>query len=165
MLARKAQLQSKGQSTASVISERLRLSQARTLAIRRQDYDEVAALDEQLARLPSAVPSPEKRAEPAKDLLAQVNERNRKANLESVRRAELEQHERKRKLLMKKRTAGTATPVSKEKEPNSRSVSYFFPLFPYISLPPSLPSLLTWETAQCRCACVRTKKSFCCYGC
>ena len=134
MLARKAQLQSRsGGATAaaanSILHERLRLTQARTLAIQRQDYDELAALDAALARLgpsssslsssASASASPDKKAggesAAGRDPMAQVNERNRRANMESVRRAEVEMQERKRRALMARRGAGagggSATPT------------------------------------------------------
>lgn len=125
MLARKAQLQSKG-SLMSVTQERSRLNQARTLAVRRQDFDEVATIDQQLAALIPAG-AVEKRPDPTKDALAQVNERNRRANLETVRRAEQAAQELKRKLLMSKRAAGTATPttpLSKTGAADSRFVRF-----------------------------------------
>ncbi|KAF9012012.1 hypothetical protein BDQ17DRAFT_1420408 [Cyathus striatus] len=94
MLARKAQLQAAGNKTPHLSAlERSRLNQARTLAIRRHDHAEVVQIDAQLAQYVSSSPSPN----PSTDLLAKVNERNRKANLESVRAAELAETERKRR--------------------------------------------------------------------
>ncbi|KAM6501241.1 hypothetical protein JOM56_004255 [Amanita muscaria] len=98
MLARKSQL-SKNKSVTSVTMERSRLTQARTLAQRRMDFTEVAEINKKLEELNA-------RAEgghvlpavtEAEDKLAKVNERNRKANLDAVRRAELAEAERKRK--------------------------------------------------------------------
>jgi len=74
--------------------ERAGLTAARTLALRRNDLDEVTQIDAQLAALGDSVRS---RPEEALDLLAKVNERNRKANMEAVRRAELVEAERKRR--------------------------------------------------------------------
>ena len=99
MLRRKSQLQGdpvKPQANRITL-ERARLMQARTLALRRNDKAEVAMLDAQLAEL--AVESPPVPSEPTEDssaLLAKVNERNRKANQEAIRRAELQEAERKR---------------------------------------------------------------------
>ncbi|KAG6860801.1 hypothetical protein C0995_007511 [Termitomyces sp. Mi166 len=105
MLARKNQLNKK--STAiSATMEKSRLMQARTLAQRRNDYNEVAEIDAKLAEL---VPSQPQKDESV-DLLARVNERNRKANMEAVRKAELAEVERKRRE-RKLAASGTATPV------------------------------------------------------
>ena len=110
MLRRKSQLQGDaGKSQANRVTlERARLTQARTLALRRNDKTEVAMLDAQLAEL--AVESSPAKPEPTEDasaLLAKVNERNRKANQEAIRRAELQEAERKRR----ERRLGTPTGV------------------------------------------------------
>ncbi len=87
--------------------ERSRLQQARTLAFRRQDYAEVAQIDAKLAELQASAPV---REEGAADVLARVNERNRRLNQEQVRKAERAEMERKRrdKLL---RAGAAATPT------------------------------------------------------
>jgi len=93
MLARKNQLQvhkDVGLSTAA----RSMLNQQRTLALRRQDYDEVSEIDLKLAT--DAVKHEPTKNEPV-DLLAKVNERNRKANMEAIRKAEMAEAERKRR--------------------------------------------------------------------
>lgn len=100
MLRRKSQLQGDAVKPQAnrVTLERARLMQARTLALRRNDKAEVAMLDAQLAEL--AVESPPVLSEPTEGssaLLAKVNERNRKANQEAIRRAELQEAERKRR--------------------------------------------------------------------
>jgi RNA polymerase-associated protein RTF1 len=100
MLRRKSQLQGDaGKSQANRVTlERARLKQARMLALRRNDKAEVAMLDAQLEEL--AVESSPTKPEPTEDasaLLAKVNERNRKANLDAIRRAELQEAERKRR--------------------------------------------------------------------
>jgi len=85
-------------TAASVTLERSRLNQARTLAIRRQDFTELADIDAQLALLVPVAPAiGAGRDEDASAILARVNERNRKANLEQVRKAELAESERKRR--------------------------------------------------------------------
>ena len=108
MLKRKSQLQGEaGKPQANWAAlERARLMQARTLALRRNDRAEVAILDGQLAEF--AIETPAVQPEPSEGvsvLLARVNERNRKANLEAVRRAELQEAERKRR----ERRLGTPT--------------------------------------------------------
>lgn len=110
MLARKNQL-SNLQSGTSITLQRSRLMQAKTLAIRRQDYAEVTEIEAKLAELP-AIPTPARNAveESLSDKLAKVNERNRKANLEAVRKAELMEAERKRRE-RKLNASGTATPA------------------------------------------------------
>jgi RNA polymerase-associated protein RTF1 len=100
MLRRKSQLQGDaGKSQANRVTlERARLVQARTLALRRKDNAEAVMLDAQLAEL--EVESSPAKPEPTEDtsaLLAKVNERNRKANQEAIRRAELQEAERKRR--------------------------------------------------------------------
>ncbi|KAJ7173056.1 plus-3-domain-containing protein [Mycena crocata] len=97
MIARKRQLASQGTSGGSLsVAERSRLIAQRTLAQRRQDYDEMREIDEQLAKMgESGPPTPAEDA--PRDRLALVNERNRKANMEAVRRAEVAEAERKRR--------------------------------------------------------------------
>jgi RNA polymerase-associated protein RTF1 len=108
MLKRKSELQGetgKPQANWGTL-ERARLMQARTLALRRNDKAEVAILDAQLAEF--AVETAPVQPEPTEDvsiLLAKVNERNRKANTEAIRRAELQGAERKRQ----ERRLGTPT--------------------------------------------------------
>lgn len=112
MLARKSQLQS-GKSSGMATVERSRLNAARTLAHRRNDFEEVAQIDAQLA----ALGSPTKpRHEESADLMAKVNERNRKANMEAVRKAELAESERKRRE-RKLMAAGAPVPVA---DPSAR---------------------------------------------
>ncbi|KAI0772759.1 plus-3-domain-containing protein [Trametes elegans] len=107
MLARKQAMQASKQSPAHLAMERSRLHQARTLAARRQDYAEVAQIDAQIAELAAVAPA---REESSSDILAKLNERNRKANQDAVRKAERAELERKRR----ERTlrAGTATPTA-----------------------------------------------------
>ncbi|KAJ6491441.1 hypothetical protein C8R47DRAFT_1122779 [Mycena vitilis] len=97
MIARKRQAASNGSGSHPLsVAERSRLIAQRTLAQRRQDYDEVQQIDEQLAKLAESGPPTPAEDEPA-DRLARVNERNRKANMEAVRRAELLDAERRRR--------------------------------------------------------------------
>jgi len=110
MLARKAQLQGTKNTGLSAL-ERSSLNQKRTLALRRQDIAEVAEIDAKLAEHAAHAPE-QARSDSQFDLLAKVNERNRKANLESVRKAELIEADRKRrerKLALQ--NGGTATPT------------------------------------------------------
>ncbi len=98
MLARKSQL-SKSRSAALLTMERSRLTQARTLAQRRMDFAEVAEIDKMLEDLNAnaEIGALHAAVTEEEDKLAKVNERNRKANIEAVRRAELAEAERKRK--------------------------------------------------------------------
>ncbi|PSR75691.1 hypothetical protein PHLCEN_2v8982 [Hermanssonia centrifuga] len=88
--------------------EKSRLAQARTLALRRNDFAEVEQIDAKLALLTG---DSARNEENVGDMLAKVNERNRKANLEAVRKAELLEIERKRRERKLAASAnGTATP-------------------------------------------------------
>lgn len=107
MLARKSQLQS-GKSSGMVTVERSRLNAARTLALRRNDLEEVAQIDTELASL--GTPTKSRPSDESADLMAKVNERNRKANMEAVRKAELAESERKRRE-RKLAAAGAPMPV------------------------------------------------------
>lgn len=116
--------------------EKSRLNQARTLAIRRKDYTEIEQIDKQLAVLNAdlAERNRDKDENRRDDVLAKVNERNRKANMEAVRNAELREAERKRRerKLLAAGNSGTATPTfdpsarlkTVPKVFNSRLVSY-----------------------------------------
>src|SRR5258708_23728464 len=91
MLARKNLLHASHREGLTML-ERSRLMQERTLALRRQDYAELREVDKKLEEASSP---PVKQHDSGADLLAKVNERNRKANVEAVRRAELAESERK----------------------------------------------------------------------
>lgn len=96
MLARKSQLQ--GNKSAGMLTfERSRLTQARTLAQRRHDFNEVAEIDEQLAELTATSSDRPGDSRNEHDMLTKVNERNRRANMEAVRKAEIAEADRKRR--------------------------------------------------------------------
>ena len=99
MLARKSQLQNSSKPTGMTTMERSRLNQARTLAQRRNDWNEVAEIDAKLAEEAARTSGKEQppKTNNVQDLLAKVNERNRKANMEAVRMAEMAEIERKKK--------------------------------------------------------------------
>lgn len=110
MLARKQMMSSK-QSAVSVRMEKSRLTQARTLALRRKDFPEVRSIDSQLAELNAA--NPEVEREDTADIMAKVNERNRKANLEATRKAEqmeADRRKRERKLAAAARASNSPAP-------------------------------------------------------
>ncbi|KAI0752664.1 plus-3-domain-containing protein [Daedaleopsis nitida] len=110
MLARKQAINSSKLSPAFLTMERSRLQQARTLAIRRQDYAEVEAIDAKLVEVTASLPSRETKEESSSDILAKLNERNRRLNQEQVRKAERAEMERKRR--ERQLRAGTATPTA-----------------------------------------------------
>lgn len=125
MLARKNLMQQGKHSGQSATIERSRLIQARTLASRRQDYEELAEIDKKLADLPAVAAA---REEEISDKLAKVNERNRKANLEAVRKAEIHEAERKRRerKLAQQRASGTATPTHHDPSARLKTVPKLF---------------------------------------
>lgn len=125
MLARKNLLQQGKHSAQSATIERSRLIQARTLASRRQDYEELAEIDKKMAELPAIAAS---REEDISDKLAKVNERNRKANLEAVRLAEIQEAERKRRerKLAQQRASGSATPTHHDPSARLKTVPKLF---------------------------------------
>ncbi|KAJ7050440.1 plus-3-domain-containing protein [Mycena amicta] len=108
-------------TTNSLVSERARLTAARKLAMNRHDNGEVAQIDEQLRVLNESTSGTAAR-EVQEDVLAKVNERNRKANMESVRKAEIEAAERKRK----DRKAATPTPKTFDPSARLRTVPRLF---------------------------------------
>jgi len=113
MLARKSQLQI-SKPTGMSAMERSRLNQAKTIAQRRNDWNEVAEIDAKLADEAARSSEQQQSARPdtVQDMLAKVNERNRKANMEAVRKAEIAEAERKkreRKSLAQ--NGGRSTPV------------------------------------------------------
>lgn len=96
MLARKSELQTV-KTTGLTTMERSRLIQERTLAQRRQDYAEVAEIEMKLQQFEEVRIERHVQRDNHAEMLARVNERNRKANLEVVRKAELAEAERKRR--------------------------------------------------------------------
>lgn len=121
MIARTSELNRNSSLPRSAIAkaalERSNLVQKRTLAQRRRDFREVAEIDAQLATLDSVTGS-QVRSE-KEDILAKVNERNRAANREAVRRAEVAEAERKRKMWKEKRAAVVSAAASGESRPNT----------------------------------------------
>ncbi|KAF7292729.1 Plus3 domain-containing protein [Mycena indigotica] len=115
MIARK---RGNAPTSNSVVLERARLTAARKLAVNRHDNAEVAQIDEQLRLLNESNTNVAVR-ETQEDKLAKVNERNRKANMEAVRRAELEAAERKRRE-RKAAASGTSTPTTRAYDPSAR---------------------------------------------
>lgn len=104
-------MMSSKQSAVSVRMEKSRLTQARTLALRRQDLAEVRSIDTQLTELNAANPEVE-REDTTADIMAKVNERNRKANLEATRKAEqMEAERRKRERKLAAATRASNSPV------------------------------------------------------
>lgn len=124
MLARKSQIQNHKQSGVSFTMEKSRLIQARTLALRRNDRAEVENIDVQLRELAGRAAVHNGQTGPEDepdDILAKVNERNRKANMEAVRKAELLEAERKRKE-RKLARSGAGTPVPADPSARLRTV-------------------------------------------
>lgn len=98
MLAQKAA--KVGMTAAKASLERSQLSQRKTLAEKRHDYKEVEELDKLIKELDTEyadLQPPTTSNDDMHDLLEMVNERNRRANMEAVRKAEAEFAERKRR--------------------------------------------------------------------
>jgi RNA polymerase-associated protein RTF1 len=111
MLARKSQLQV-NKPTGMLTLERSRLTQARTLAQRRHDFIEVAEIDTQLAELTAMLADRPSHSRDDDDMLTKVNERNRRANMEAVRKAEIAEADRKRReRKLAAAAGGTLAPV------------------------------------------------------
>ncbi|EJF56704.1 plus-3-domain-containing protein [Dichomitus squalens LYAD-421 SS1] len=98
-------------SSTSLTMERSRLQQARTLAIRRQDFAEVAQIDAKLAELQANAPVRGREEEGSSDILAKLNERNRRLNQEQVRKAERAEMERRRREKLARAGSGATTPT------------------------------------------------------
>ncbi|ETW77432.1 hypothetical protein HETIRDRAFT_37203 [Heterobasidion irregulare TC 32-1] len=143
MLARKSQIQNHKQSGVSFTMEKSRLIQARTLALRRNDRAEVGNIDVQLRELADRAAVHNGQTGPEDepdDILAKVNERNRKANMEAVRKAELLEAERKRKE-RKLARSGAGTPVPADPSARLRTVPRMYasrPSTPHANGTPSL---------------------------
>ena len=110
MLARKSQVQN-NKSAGLLTLERSRLIQTRTLAQRRHDFAEVEVIDAQLAELAATSTDRLSHARDAEDMLAKVNERNRRANMDAVRKAEIAEADRKRRERKLAANGGTLTPI------------------------------------------------------
>ncbi|TFY83238.1 hypothetical protein EWM64_g776 [Hericium alpestre] len=125
ILARKAQMAG-GQFSSSRSMEKSRLHQQRTLALRRNDLVEVATLDKQIEELTVLMgPATPRASEDRNDLLAKVNERNRRANLEAVRERELLEAERKRRE-RKLAASHAGTPVPSDASARLKTVPRMF---------------------------------------
>ena len=112
MLAMKAKHEAAGRLSAAALTlEKSRLNQARTLALRRKDFAEVAELDTKLTALTGKTPPP---STPKANEQEAAQAREQRAKLEAMRKAEQAELERRRKerseLLMADSLDGTATP-------------------------------------------------------
>ena len=125
MLAKKNDIQAGTHTPQYYTMQRSRLTQARTLALRRQDFTELATIDAQLAELPVAAVAV--REEDSSDMLAKVNERNRKANLDAVRKAEIQEAERKRReRKLQAASRGSSTPTPQDPSARLKTVPKLF---------------------------------------
>lgn len=104
VLLRKSQIQERAnpssKSNAARLLEKTRIIQMRNLAMKRNDRAEVAVLDKQLEEILATIaadPNFKEREPEVADIMAKVNERNRKANQEAMRLAAQADAERKRK--------------------------------------------------------------------
>ena len=100
MIARKNALNPNNVAVSQAFAARAQLTQERNLALKRQDYKEAAQIEQEIEALANAQQATNGKRERGEtthaDVMARVNERNRKANLDAVRRAEAEQAARKR---------------------------------------------------------------------
>ncbi|TFK29461.1 hypothetical protein FA15DRAFT_582199 [Coprinopsis marcescibilis] len=124
MVKRKKEL-SATKSKSELVLERSRLTQARSLALKRLDEKEAEELQDQIADLDSqlaltASNSPKKTGLDDKDeVLRRVNERNRKANQDAVRRAEIADNGRRKKERAKAANGGEDADMTKY-DPSAR---------------------------------------------
>ena len=126
MVERKTRLAGDRSSITKAALDRAELVSKRDLAQRRRDYAESAQLDVQIAELDALNGSyyAEKEKE---DVLAKINERNRQANREGVRRAEAAEAERKRRTWLARAAANS--------RPGTPGIQRYV-LFPLPSHPP-----------------------------
>ncbi|KAA8912124.1 hypothetical protein TRICI_003589 [Trichomonascus ciferrii] len=83
---------------ANAVIEKSMLQQQRVIAMEKGDFAEVEKVDERLDNLERVIQRNQKQTgETEMDKLAKVNERNRRINLERVRRAEAQANENRRK--------------------------------------------------------------------
>lgn len=118
MLKRRKEMQSTT-NPSTLKMERQRLNQARSLAQKRHDYTEVAELEQKISELQAQIDASgidHVVGDSRDEALRKVNERNRKANVEAVRKAELAESERKRReremMAKAAREGGTAAGVA-----------------------------------------------------
>ncbi|KAG9045417.1 hypothetical protein FS837_006350 [Tulasnella sp. UAMH 9824] len=95
MIARQKELKKKI-TAGELYSKKASLNTQRMLALKRGERDEVAKIDAQLAALDATWKPDAGNNSGSEDVLAKINERNRRANLESMRKADLELAKRKR---------------------------------------------------------------------
>ena len=108
MVERKSRLMNNTRGVSQIAMDRAELARRRDLAQRRRDFAESSELDARIADLDQLIElaGTEEKKE---DILAKINERNRQANREAVRRAEAAEAERKRRAWMA-RVAASSRP-------------------------------------------------------
>ncbi|KAK7205364.1 hypothetical protein BZA70DRAFT_154180 [Myxozyma melibiosi] len=102
--------------TNAVLQKTL-LSQNRAVALAKGDLEEVASIDAKIAAIDSQQESKLSSTLDDSQLqkLSKVNERNRRANQDEIRRAEIRKHEERRRALASKSSAVTSDPFSRLK--------------------------------------------------
>lgn len=101
----------------NAVLQKTMLSQNRTIALSRGDLDEVAAIDAKIAAIDEQQETKLSNVMDDSQLqrLSKVNERNRRANQDEIRRAEIKKHEERRRMLASKSSEVTSDPFSRLK--------------------------------------------------
>jgi RNA polymerase-associated protein RTF1 len=126
MLARKNAIGSG--KTSSVLSVEMKggqLRAARRLAEDRQDWDDIARIDKELEELGPLV-RVNTPIESAQDRLERVNERNRKANLDAIKKAEEKEREKKKQEKLGRNNGLLAAPVALDPSARVKTVPKLF---------------------------------------
>lgn len=85
---------------ANAVIEKSMLQQQRVIAMEKGDFKEVESIDERLDNIERSIQRNQRQADTGMDKLAKVNERNRRSNVERVRKAEIKANENRRKAAM-----------------------------------------------------------------
>ncbi|KAK9456494.1 hypothetical protein V1511DRAFT_497739 [Dipodascopsis uninucleata] len=100
---------------SNAVMQKTLLSQKRIIALSQNDLEEVSAIDAQISVIDERQSAKLNIATSDTPLekLAKVNERNRRANLDEIRKAEIKASEQRRKAALQKKSTVTSDPFSR----------------------------------------------------
>ncbi|CAN6675045.1 RNA polymerase-associated protein Rtf1p [Trichomonascus vanleenenianus] len=94
-----------GGITSNAVVEKASLQERRLIALESNNFDEVRAIDAKLQSIDAQLSRSKRQSQEQQDRLAKVNERNRRTNLDEIRKAEIQNNQARRRAEKEKSTA------------------------------------------------------------
>lgn len=102
-----------GSTGTDIVVTKSMLQEQRAVALERNDFDALEEIDHKIEQIERVMNKNKRRSE--LDKLAKVNERNRRRNLDEIRRAEIRAQEQRRKALKEPNAGAASDPFSRHR--------------------------------------------------